>query len=100
MKTMVMIVMVCPNTLKPNNTKIIKIRKEANEDLGCFLREETSGPSFPEGKVGYRKFCKNRKTTVFPEKRINMRKYGFKLSQEAEYDEFMRKRRNADGEKI
>lgn len=74
--------------------------KEANEELGWFLREETSGPLFPEEEARYRKFCKNRKTTIFPEKRINMRKYGFKLSQEAEYDEFMRKRRNADGEKI
>lgn len=64
------------------------------------MREETSGPLFPEEEARYRKFCKNRKTTIFPEKCINMRKYGFKLSQEAEYDEFMRKRRNADGEKI
>ena len=60
--------------------------KEANEDLAWFLSVETNGPLLPEEEARYRKFCKNRKTTIFPEKRINMRKYGFKISQETKYN--------------
>lgn len=59
---------------------------EEDEDMSWSIRRESWGHWYKEDDEAYEEFVNNRRATVSPKKRIEMRKRGFKVSQEAEYD--------------
>lgn len=59
---------------------------EENTALMWSITRESHGHWYQEDDDEYEKFVNNRRATVSPEKRIEMRDQGFRVSQEAEYD--------------
>lgn len=59
---------------------------EENTALMWSITRESHGHWHQEDDDEYEKFVNNRRATVSPEKRIEMRDQGFRVSQEAEYD--------------